>query len=78
MQHQPADLPFESSLLPEERGTSAIDHALRRILWSQRLNPRTLGAAPATYHLASFRAYMGTHYQRVMVFPDQDEIWERL
>jgi hypothetical protein len=40
------------------------------IIWAPRLE------APA-YPYASFREFLGEHYQRVMTFADRDEVWER-
>jgi hypothetical protein len=40
------------------------------IIWSPRLE------SPA-YPFAKFYRFLADHYQRVLTFPDQDEVWER-
>jgi hypothetical protein len=43
---------------------------VRYIIWSPRLE------SPA-YPFATFREFLADRYQRVLTFPDQDEVWQR-
>jgi hypothetical protein len=47
------------------------------ILWSPRLDSPDSFNPPGAYHLNEFREYLHSHYQRVLVFSDRDEIWVR-
>jgi hypothetical protein len=47
------------------------------ILWSPRLDSPDSFNPPEAYHLNEFREYLHSHYQRVLVFSDRDEIWVR-
>jgi len=50
---------------------------VKYILWSPKLvsldEPHRYGQD----HLGTFRAFLTSHYRRVEVFSDRDEIWER-
>jgi hypothetical protein len=60
-----------------EQSIAQLDaRVVHYILWSQRLNAPG-NHEPPTSSLAPLRAYMSEHYKRVIVFGDQDEIWER-
>jgi hypothetical protein len=58
----------------------AIDALERRpvhyILWTPRLNGPDL-VQPGVDFLAPLRAFLQTHYHRVFVFSDLDEVWEK-
>jgi len=80
------DPAFVDALLPaDESRPELVERTIRQIegsqigyiLWSPRLNEPMLPAQPETYHLGPFRDYLQTHFRRVMVFPDLDEIWQR-
>jgi hypothetical protein len=49
---------------------------VRYVLWS-KYNEDADPNYPLAYHLAALRAYLHNRYDRVQVFSDQDEIWER-
>lgn len=50
---------------------------VRYVLWTE-YNDHADPNYPSAYHLAPLRAYLHDRYQRVQVFSDQDEIWERI
>jgi hypothetical protein len=50
---------------------------VRFILWSPRLNFPESFRPIGAYHLAPFLQFLHSHYQRLEVFSDLDEIWER-
>lgn len=43
---------------------------VRYIIWAHRLES-------PTYPFANFRRFLSERYRRVLIFPDQDEFWER-
>jgi hypothetical protein len=47
------------------------------ILWSPKLDAAEDPGNPAEYHLGPIRSYLEDHYNRILVFPDQDELWQR-
>ncbi|HMI50371.1 MAG TPA: hypothetical protein VK525_02590 [Candidatus Saccharimonadales bacterium] len=50
---------------------------VKYILWSPRLDSRDSRQPAETYHLNEFRRFLRSQYQRVCVFSDQDEVWQR-
>jgi hypothetical protein len=50
---------------------------VKYLLWSQRLNVPNNPARPWEDHLGPMRAYLKSHYQRMQVFADGDEVWKR-
>lgn len=52
-------------------------HRLKYILWIPRFTAPEPSADPAEDHLGPFLDYLRSHYARVHVFSNQDEIWER-
>jgi hypothetical protein len=49
---------------------------VRYVLWSQRLDDAN-AVHPGEDHLGPLRAYLHNRYNRVRIFPDRDEVWER-
>lgn len=50
---------------------------LKYVLWFPRWTSTGLYDAPSEDHLDPFRSYLRSHYVRVHVFSNQDEVWER-
>jgi len=50
---------------------------VKYILWSPRLDQPDDPVRPWEDHLGPFRRYLKAHYQRVQVFADGDEVWQR-
>lgn len=50
---------------------------LKYILWIPRWSTPEPSDPPGQDHLGPFRAYLTSHYARVHVFSNQDEVWER-
>ena len=50
---------------------------LKYILWTPRWSTPQASDPPGQNHLGPFRAYLDSHYTRVHVFSNQDEVWER-
>lgn len=53
------------------------DRKVKYILASPWLYMHVDPSRPWEDHLGPFRAYLSSHYTRVHVFSDQEEIWER-
>jgi hypothetical protein len=47
------------------------------ILWSPQLSATVKGNSEDQNNLGPFRSYLSTHYTRVHIFSNEDEIWER-
>jgi hypothetical protein len=50
---------------------------VRYILWETHLDSPAPLESPASYHLAEFGQYMRSHYRRVGIFSNGDEMWKR-
>jgi hypothetical protein len=50
---------------------------VKYILWSPVLNEQRDSRGPWENHLGPLRTYLHSHYRRVQVFADGDEVWER-
>jgi hypothetical protein len=50
---------------------------VKYILWSPRLVSLNEPHRYGQDHLGPFRAFLNSHYRRVQIFSDRDEIWER-
>jgi hypothetical protein len=53
------------------------DKQVKYVLCSPWLYSQLDPSRPWEDHLGPFRAYLRSHYTRVQVFSDHDEIWER-
>jgi hypothetical protein len=76
----------EAFTLTEETRPEYVAQSIREvdakqvkyILWAARLDAPADSEHAQSYHLAPFRDYMHEHYRMVRVFPDQDQLWERM
>jgi hypothetical protein len=60
-----------------ERVIQELDEkTVHYVLWSP-YNDYPDPEFPASYHLRLLRDYLGTHYHRVHVFSDEEEIWQQ-
>jgi len=50
---------------------------LKYILWIPRFTMPSASDSPSQDYLGPFREYLQSHYTRVHVFSNQDEVWER-
>jgi hypothetical protein len=81
------DAVFAEDFAPDERTlpewiTLAVSQLEQRqvqyILWSPEWSDPDHAESPGSDHLEPLRAYMRSHYIKVHVFSNQDEIWQRV
>jgi hypothetical protein len=67
--------------IPQEYVTLTVEQLERQqvkyILWSPRVIALSQPYRYRQDHLGPFRAFLDSHYRRVQIFSDSDEIWER-
>jgi len=78
---------YAESLLPTERTRPEMvtltvrqieQRQVKYIMWSPQWADSNHAETPSSDHLEPLRIYLRSHYARVHVFSNQDEIWERL
>jgi hypothetical protein len=77
---------FVDSLIPNEiTRPELVDIAVQQldrrqvkyVVWAPELNTPDDPARPSEYYLGPMRSYLTSHYKRVEVFADGDEVWQR-
>jgi hypothetical protein len=78
---------FAENILPNERTRpewvaltiqQVDEKQVQYILWSPQWSDPVHADSPTSDHLEPLRAYIRTHYTRVHIFSNRDEIWQRL
>jgi hypothetical protein len=78
---------YAEDLLPTERTRPEMvtltvrqieQRQVKFIMWSPQWADSNHAETPSSDHLEPLRIYLRSHYARVHVFSNQDEIWERL